>query len=83
MRIKLTGLLIDKFLQENLNKQTGEQKKSYKAAIYQKDTHQLVNVIVSFETFNKLKEMEIITIECEVGTFVSNGRAIQYFREVA
>ncbi len=83
MRIKLSGLLIDKYPQEVTNKQTGEIKKSLKAVVYQKESHQAISVTVEPETYGKLEEMKLITLDCEVGTFVSNGKAIQYFKEVA
>lgn len=83
MHIKLSGLLIDKYVQENTDKQTGEVKKSLKVVIYQKESHQAITVTVEPETYGKLEEMKQITINCQLGTFVSNGKAIQYFKEVA
>lgn len=83
MIIKVSGLLIDKYPQESTNKQTGEVKKSLKAVLYQKDSHQAVSITVEPETYGKIEEMKPLTLDCEVGTFVSNGRAIQYFKEVA
>lgn len=83
MHIKLSGLLIDKFVQENTDKQTGEVKKSLKAVIYQKESHQAIIVTVEVSTYEKLEEMKPVTINCQLGSFVSNGKAIQYFKEVA
>lgn len=83
MRVKITGLLIDKYHHESTNRQTGEIKKSIKAVIYQKDVHQAITVTIEQPTFEKMQEMKDVTLDCEVGTFVSNGKAIQYFKEVA
>ena len=83
MHIKLSGLLIDKYEQENTDKQTGAIKRSLKVVVYQKESHQAITVTVEQETFNKLEEMKNVTINCQLGTFVSNGKAIQYFKEVA
>jgi len=83
MRIKVSGLLIDKYEQSNTNKQTGEIKHSLKAVLYQKDSHQAISITVEKPTYDKIEEMKQLTLDCEVGTFVSNGKAIQYFKEVA
>ncbi|WP_312700571.1 hypothetical protein [Sedimentibacter sp.] len=83
MRIKVSGLLIDKYEQTNTNKQTGEVKQSLKAVLYQKDSHQAISITVEKPTYDKIEEMKQLTLDCEVGTFVSNGKAIQYFKEVA
>lgn len=82
MIIKLSGLLVDKFVQKNVNRSTGEIKESLKAVIYQYESHKAINVTVLSSTYSKLEPLKNVTIECEIGSFVSNGNAIQYFKEV-
>ena len=86
MIIKLSGLLIDKFEQITKARVAGEvDKLALKAVVYQPESHQVINVTVQDATYTKLEplNMKPITLSCEVGTFVSNGKAIQYFKEVA
>lgn len=83
MIMKVSGLLIDKYVQESKDKQTGQEKKSLKAVLYQKDSHQAISITVEPDTYAKIEEMKPISLDCEVGVFVSNGKAIQYFKEVA
>lgn len=83
MQIKLSGLLIDKYPHQSLDKISGELKKSLKAVIYQKGTHQSITVTVEADTYSILEEFTEVTLDCQVGTFVSNGKAIQYFKEIA
>lgn len=83
MHIKLSGLLIDKYEQESTDRATGALKRSLKVVVYQKESHQAITVTVEPESYNKFEEMKNVTINCHLGTFVSNGKAIQYFKEVA
>lgn len=83
MFIKISGMLIDKYIQESTDKQTNQKKIALKAVLYQKESHQAITVTVEQSTYDKLEEFKPLSINCQLGTFVSNGKAIQYFKEVA
>jgi hypothetical protein len=83
MQIKLSGMLIDKYVSENKDKITGQVKSTLKLVIYQKESHQAITVTAEQPTYSKAEEMKLISLNCELGSFVSNGKAIQYFKEIA